>query len=279
MPYLKGDRWSDLYLRLPSFTALKRLDLSGNGVRDNDMAGLTTLRELRVLNLSQSKLTSSGLPALRAFPHLTNLNLEYPHHLTDKMIADLSPLTTLTSLNIRMSSVLTDDSVVHLSTLTNLTSLALGWGTAGTTLQHLSLLTKMVDINMSVNDLTDAGLEVMTGVFPHLTSLNLTYCSEITERGVNHISRLTALTRLNLVATPPLAFILFLFSPFCFRFRFLFFFFYWLFNFLFFFVSLPLWFPFPFFLFLFLFCLCLFSFSFPFLFSFSFSFLFCLLSS
>ena len=59
------------------------LDLTGTWVSDADMARVAKLRHLRKLDLSQTKITDSGLEHLKSLENVTDLSCYYAEFLTE----------------------------------------------------------------------------------------------------------------------------------------------------------------------------------------------------
>ncbi len=81
------------------------LDLTNSWVTDADMAKVAQFRELRKLNLSQTKITDSGLEHLATLENVTDLNCYFAEYLTEDGIAHLSNWKHLERLNLRGTKV------------------------------------------------------------------------------------------------------------------------------------------------------------------------------
>jgi WD40 repeat protein len=123
------------------------LSLSGVPFKDNDLAELKNLTELRFLGLRGSMVTDSGLARLKSFPRLRVLSL--------------------------MSTAVGDAGLAHLERFTELEDLDLDRTMitdAG--LPHLKYLVKLRRLQMAHTAVTDAGLEPLLGLVG-LQELNL----------------------------------------------------------------------------------------------------------
>ena len=79
------------------------LDLTGTWVSDADMAKVAKLRHLRKLDLSQTKITDSGMEHLKWLENVTDLSCYYAEFLTKDGIAHLGNWKRLERLNLRGS--------------------------------------------------------------------------------------------------------------------------------------------------------------------------------
>ncbi len=174
------------------------LDLTGTWVSDADMAKVAKLRRLRKLDLSQTKITDSGLDHLKPLENVTDLSCYYAEFLTEDGIAHLSnwkrlerlnlrgtritskvfdslaKLTSLRSLDIAFTQI-EDDGFEQLSALTKLESLAIGGNRlSGASLPLLKLLPALVSLDVGGIQRVDSGLWGLP-----LTSENLARIAEL----------------------------------------------------------------------------------------------------
>jgi Leucine-rich repeat (LRR) protein len=91
----------------------------GTRVTDLGVSKLTALKKLRVLDLSGSAITASGVRTLAALPNLRRLSLWNVKGIDDAAAASLETLHTLTSLDVSNTAV-GDDTLARLGRLPNL---------------------------------------------------------------------------------------------------------------------------------------------------------------
>ena len=186
---------------LSGLTLLQSIDLSGSRMVPGDVAHLSSLPDLKVLKLSNCRLSS--ILGLQGCPSLTELHLEnnalrnlsalsgittlkalYLGHNAIVDLSDLKPLTQLQTLDVSYNAIATTAPV---GSLKNLTRLDVS-NNRLTTLAGTDKLTNLTYLNASVNQLTD--VKVVAGCV-NLTELYLAN-NEITT-----ISAFKSLTKLN----------------------------------------------------------------------------------
>jgi internalin A len=91
----------------------------GTRVTDLGVTKLSTLKKLRVLDLSGAAITEAGITALASLPNLQRLSLWNVKALDDAMAAKLASIQTLTSLDLSNTAI-GDETVARLSRLPNL---------------------------------------------------------------------------------------------------------------------------------------------------------------
>jgi internalin A len=174
------------------------LDLTGTWVTDADMAKVAQLRHLRKLDLSQTRITDSGLDHLKSLENVTDLTCYYAEYLTEdgishlrnwkhlerlnlrgtkvtsKVFDSLAKLTSLRSLDIAFTQI-EDEGFEQLSALTKLESLAIGGNRlSGAALPLLKLLPALVNLDVGGIQRVDSGLWGLP-----LTSENLARIAEL----------------------------------------------------------------------------------------------------
>jgi internalin A len=158
------------------------LDLTGAWVTDADMIKVAQLRHLRKLDLSQTRITDSGLEHLKSLENVAGLTCHYAEYLTEdgishlrnwkqlerlnlrgtkvtsKVFASLAKLTSLRSLDIAFTQI-EDEGFEQLSALTKLESLAIGGNRlSGAALSLLKLLPALVNLDVGGIQRVDSGL-------------------------------------------------------------------------------------------------------------------------
>jgi endonuclease YncB( thermonuclease family) len=145
-------------------TSLRRLELSGVDLRDDDLAALKGLKELKKLNLRSTLITDNGVAHLQSLPKLEFLNISTSRgRITDAALEALKPLTELEDLDLDRTQI-TDAGLVHLKGMRNLRRLQFA---------HTAI--------------TDAGLENLQGL-PNLSYLN-SAATKVTQEGRDKLSK------------------------------------------------------------------------------------------
>jgi serine/threonine protein kinase len=112
----------DLRILVTSRT-VRRLNVSGSGLKDFQLRQIVRLKGLRFLDIGNTMITDAGLEPLSRCRNLTSLQLRYDS-VGDEGIAHLTALKSLSSLNLEGTDV-TDSAVESLAALENLTRLNL----------------------------------------------------------------------------------------------------------------------------------------------------------
>jgi Leucine-rich repeat (LRR) protein len=200
---------------LSSLLQLRRLNLAcnggyleGYGPKPFTGQGLSTIGALTTLtdlNLFNNKITDKGASEISTLTNLTYLNLA-ENSLHNKALIALSPLLKITSLNLR-GNYLVDGCLAQLSSLKNLTYLDLSYNDITisndiNTFQGLYALNQLVFLNLTGNDLRDNHLQEIR-TLPNLRLLKLSRNEQITNQGlVKYIGNLfTQLASLNIRMT------------------------------------------------------------------------------
>lgn len=160
--------------RLNRFPALRELSFTLCDFDDECLLPIGRLSQLRVLELPEGRLTSSGTKHLRKLTNLEKLDL-YGTAIQDSAVKHLSGLTKLRDLRLGNTQV-TDAGLQYLQKLTNL--------------EHLQLLNTHI---------TDIGL-IQIGRFTKLKRLNL-LGTHVTDKGLSHLRGLKKLEWLELRST------------------------------------------------------------------------------
>ncbi|HIJ65509.1 MAG TPA: sigma-70 family RNA polymerase sigma factor [Candidatus Hydrogenedentes bacterium] len=189
---------------------LRRLSLMANGITDNALATLATMKSLRDLMISQDynarSITVSGVNHLNALADLEDLQIVCPV-VQDNSGLDLSGLTRLKKLTVWFEGTLRDEDVACVGNLTGLIYLQPGYGPtfsdAGmANFKHLKALERLY---VGGDLITDKGLSYLTDkrCLHHLTIGGVGELAErgvanITDRGLRYLEDLDALQGLTI---------------------------------------------------------------------------------
>ena len=141
---------------------LSDLRISNTGLADDDLAGISSLPDLKSLTIDSFRLTDRGLDHLSAMPGLESLTLRGASLLTDDGVACLEQMLSLRVLDLEDTS-LGDPAIAHLSGLVSLTSLALPDAVTDTGLASLAGLTNLRRLGLGIGS-TDAGLAYLSSL-------------------------------------------------------------------------------------------------------------------
>ncbi len=150
---------------ISQFPGVRSLRMCINGVTDDGLSGLFSLRLLEELDLSHAKVTSGGLQVLKHLTHLRSLDLSRCEGVDDEVLACLAGMKELTHLRLEGCDQLTDEG-----------------------LQHLAGLGKLEYLNLkNCIQITDRGISHLAEL-PRLKYLNLTLCSQISDIALSYLS-------------------------------------------------------------------------------------------
>lgn len=155
-----------------NFTKLRSLKIWGPEVKDEALAAIGKLENLRALGLEQSRITKAGLEHLQGCKQLRELNLYGAVTVDSPALEPLGKLSSLEKLELR-ATALNDQGMPFL---------------AG--------LSKLVLLDLSETAAGNQGMEVVAGL-SKLEDLNL-WNSAVEDAGLAHLSKLKSLKRLNL---------------------------------------------------------------------------------
>jgi len=170
---------------------LKRLDLMCNGLSNDGLATLATIKSLRYLTLgfpNSRRVTVSGLNHLNA---LTNLMfLTVLSVMRDNAVLNLSGLTQLETLTLAVEPTMRDEDVACLANLTRLTSLQSIRGVSDEGIAHLAGLTGLERLTAGGPSVTDSGLRYLA----NMKKLNhLTITGDFSNQALRHLEAHPAL--------------------------------------------------------------------------------------
>lgn len=202
---------------------ITEVSLIGCPATDDDLPQLSNLPKLTSLRLNETQITDAGLETIGRLNNLTNLDLR-GCSVSNAGIAHLVGLSKLRALRLSGESGVTsvdDGALADIGKLTNLKALLLDHLWVGENLPDLAPLQNLEELylaktliddtslealkqhpqlkklRISQTQITDAGLEQLTAL-THLTDLDLSENSVISDVGMSHLSKMTTLTKLNL---------------------------------------------------------------------------------
>jgi len=190
----------------PTITSyLTLLDLRGSQrLTDQGLMQLHDLQSLEVVKLDGChSLVGRGLLAFAASHRLHTLSLANCRRLSDEAIINISHLSSIEALSLDGCRCLTDRSLAAISNLYELQKLDLSQCDLLTDegLEHLYDLQFLVELSLGWCRLvTDRGLDILTRQPGRSTSLRIFRLARcpITDEGVVHLGRLSALEELDL---------------------------------------------------------------------------------
>jgi endonuclease YncB( thermonuclease family) len=144
---------------------MERLEIAGVPYRDEDLAAMRGVPNLRTLSLRGTLITNEGLAQLKRFEKLRSLSLMNTG-VGDAGLEHLEPLTALEDLDLDRTAI-TDAGLAHLKGLRNLRRLQVAH-TAVTDagLEHLRGLPKLKDLNVSGTSVTKEAAEKLRRRMP-----------------------------------------------------------------------------------------------------------------
>jgi Leucine-rich repeat (LRR) protein len=208
---LTGQRMSDAGLvHLRGLPRLEYLFLRGTNFTDRGCIHLKDIPSLRILSFHEgvARITDAGLIHISEIPKLESLCLHGMHNVTDDGLAHLTKMRSLKKLEISSSQV-TDRGLSYLKQIKTLERIDLPQRNQRITdigLAHLAELPNLrhlevsrshyVDPKRNKEYYTDKGLEALTRC-RNLEELSIGSIG-VTNAGMEHIAKLTNLTKLNL---------------------------------------------------------------------------------
>ena len=146
------------------------------------------MKSLQEITIGPSQVTGKGIAALAALPYLKNLKFDQITLSSADEWSSFGKLSSLQSLSLRHTrSEVTDAHIVHLTELQNL--------------RDLTIDAIVIDENRNISssmDITDKGLEYISKL-KSLESLSLIGV-KITDKGLEHLEKLTSLKWISLQA-------------------------------------------------------------------------------
>ncbi len=175
-------------------------------IGDGDLKPLNSLSQLRVLDLSHSRITDLAFQDIKTLPSVEEVNLYYAEQVGDGALAILKNWKNLKRLNLRGTKV-TDLGVAQLVGHPSLESIDVGYSLfTDNGFESLSAIPNLKRVAVGGNKVTDVGLNVLRLV-PNLTAVDLAgsqrtdsglWASSVTDKGLQTLAELRHLKELNL---------------------------------------------------------------------------------
>ncbi len=173
---------------LAQLPSLKQISFYRASIRDDDLAGLSELRQLESLDLQRTRVTDAGLIHLRNLSKLKTLRLGgYGTEIKDKGIRYLATLSNLEELSLDRTSI-TDAALAHLRGLNKLKSLSVREVLVDQGLVHLADLRSLTQLDLDSTFLSDATVAAFRP-FPEMRRLSADN-TMLTENGVRQLQSL-----------------------------------------------------------------------------------------
>ena len=200
-----GDRITDSHLaHLAKLPRLDYLKLSGDNITNAGMAHVAKVRSLRILNASYSKISDDGVRHVSTLPNLELLSLYNVPAITGKALEYLSRVPRLRKLDLNdragcESPRFRAKDMVHVAACRSLEDLALPDTMGDEALAHLVDLKnlKRLWVCNSKGGLSDEGLDHISRMTA-LEELTLQGGDAITDQGFAYLARLRHLRKLSL---------------------------------------------------------------------------------
>lgn len=164
---------------------------------DAELAQLSSLKQLQILNLWFSAVTDAGLKELRAFPNLHCLDLSFTA-VTDAGLKELAALRSLRSLRLFSTKVTDAGLLIGLPQLKELELGASRVTDAG--LEDLAKIEGLEDLGLCQTAVSDAGLKKLTGL-RQLKKLDLRG-TRVTDAGIQQLKQALPRCRILLQDSP-----------------------------------------------------------------------------
>jgi WD40 repeat protein len=148
---------------------LRRLELSGVDIRDDDLEALKNLTDLELLNLRSTLITDNGVARLASLGNLEVLNISTDRgRITDEALLALKPLTHLEDLDLDRTAI-TDAGLAHLKGMRNLRRLQFAHtAISDGGLEHLQGLANLCHLNCDSTRVTRVGRDKLGKALPLL---------------------------------------------------------------------------------------------------------------
>lgn len=185
---------------LESLTNLQDLQLLWCwNITDAGMGHLAAIRNLRRLSISEvSELSNAGVGKFAALRNLRELDLTFNEHLTDAVLEPLQSLPQLRRLELAYDEHGGTGGLRHLAGFRALESLVIYQAVRDADLDSLQVLPKLKSLSLIYGEqLTDEGLANFEKL-PGLEDLYVCNLARVTDAGLQHLSRLSHLTALNI---------------------------------------------------------------------------------
>jgi hypothetical protein len=184
LEHLDVDDSAKMDVIVDKLTTLSKIKslILGWGLTDNGLVRLKSMRSLQELNIRGAKVTSRGITALTELPSLSSLKFSDMKLPSQEEWNALGKLASLNHLTLRLDSKVTDTHIAHLSGLQSL--------------RELYIIGVREQNAMVSMEITDQGLEHISKL-KKLKSLRL-WRFKISDEGLKHLEKLDELTWLDL---------------------------------------------------------------------------------
>lgn len=194
-----------LAVLVPFLCVAADVNLRSSWVSDSDLLKIASMRDVRVLDLSHTRVTDIGFQQLKPLKTVTKVNLYYAEQIGDGALAAMREWKQLREVNLRGTKV-TDAGLAHLAGLP-IESLDVGFSlfTDGG-FDHFVNLPQLKKLAVGGNKVTDAGLNSLR-LIPNLVELDVSgvqrtdsglWSATVTDRALETLNVLTKLEVLNL---------------------------------------------------------------------------------
>jgi internalin A len=189
---------------------LEEINLCWSGdISDNGMAALARLASLKKLYIPHSKVTDKGLSYLRSCKNLEYLSLPYKE-ISDVGLTYIGQMSNLRHLSVgrahyadpnRDVGYYTDKGVAELAKCKLLEELSISsLGITDESLRYIGELKNLEQLSIGDSSLTDVGMSQIAKL-TKLKKLSLTYCSNVTNKGLEKLVTLKSLQNLYIMKT------------------------------------------------------------------------------
>lgn len=186
---------------LSCWPALERVSISGwePTIPQEALRRLASIRTLRSLTIHQGRSDGSFLLAFNSRSCLEELDLI--GNFTETEIAQIARLERLRSIRLEVWNALDRGCVDCLADHTGLVEFDVPWHVTDETLSRLVASSPEIEsLSVEESPVTSKGVALLSGM-RRLTKLNLCWCKQVGDRGLESLSRCDALEELNIGCT------------------------------------------------------------------------------
>lgn len=181
---------------LAHLTGLRMLNLRGSPITTRGMISLRGMKALERIYLP-SGATNSTVKFLHVFPNLKAVYIG-PNRIKDLGLTQFEGLDRLEELELG-GELLTNDGLRNLRHLRSLRYLLL-WGPfSDEGIVHLQAMPSLRTVRISTEQFGDAGMQALSRV-PNLQAISAHWMKEITDRGVDHLTQMKNLKKLDIAS-------------------------------------------------------------------------------
>lgn len=188
----------DLFEAITKCEHLRILDLNGGAVTGEQLSLLPQAAAIEELSLSGERLKDGDLASLRMLPRLRSLSIYWGDALTDASAQDIATCVSLRELSLGEAKW-SEKGVETICAGLDLEVLSLP-PIDDRALQPLRKLRNLRELHLGRGLVTDAGLEVLQHL-PNLGVLQLCGCERLTDRAVEPLMRCSGLKLLSVALT------------------------------------------------------------------------------